>query len=163
MLSHDVAFGSECCKPVTDVKHCEVSSERANCLLTRRAASKEVQYDALTKSQQGCVDVPMIREWDKWNEFGVTKLCKKQLNATMKRNPDQKIVGTRWVQTEKVIQGKQDYKARQVVQRCQDDNKGYIKTDAPTGERRLLHSALSSSSRRLGTTTCWTLGVPPVG
>ena len=38
----------------------------------------------------------MVRDWDKWNEFGVTKfLSKKQLNDIMKRNPDQKIVGTR--------------------------------------------------------------------
>ena len=57
------------------------------------------------------------REWDKWNELGVTKfLYKKQLNEIMKRNPDQKIVGTRWVLTEKVIQGTQDYKAKLVGQ-----------------------------------------------
>ena len=54
----------------------------------------KVQYDALVKSQQERVDVAMTREWDKWNEFGVTKfLSKKQLNDIMKRNPDQKIVG----------------------------------------------------------------------
>ena len=44
MLSHDVSFGPECCKLVT--------GERADVLLTRRAANKEVQYDALVKSQQ---------------------------------------------------------------------------------------------------------------
>ena len=39
------------------------------------------------------MDAAMVREWDKWNEFGVTKfLSIKQLNDTMKRNPDQKIV-----------------------------------------------------------------------
>ena len=33
--------------------------------------------------------------------------------------------------------------------------RGYIRTDAPTGSRdALLHDALSSSSRRLGTSTC---------
>ena len=48
----------------------------------------------------------MTREWDKWNEFGVTKfLSKKQLNDI----------------TEKVIQGKPDYKARLVAQGCQED------------------------------------------
>ena len=101
MLSHDVSSGPECCKPVTVFK----SSENSGCadvLPTRRAANKEVQYDALVKSQQVRVDAAMVREWDKWNEFGVTKfLSKKQLNDIMKRNPDQKIVGSRWVFTEK--------------------------------------------------------------
>ena len=73
----------------------------------RRAANKEVQYDALVKSQQIRVDPAMVREWDKWDHFGVTKFSsKKQLNDIIKRNPDQKIVGTRWVFTEKTIQGK---------------------------------------------------------
>ena len=86
MLSHDVSSGPECCKPVT--VGC------ADVLLTRRAANKEVQYDALVKSQLERVDAAMVREWDKWNEFGVTKfLSKKQLNDIMKRNPDQKICG----------------------------------------------------------------------
>ena len=57
MLSHDVSNGSECCNPVTVFKSCENPGECANVLLTRRAASKQVQHDALTKSQQGKVDV----------------------------------------------------------------------------------------------------------
>ena len=78
-------------------------------------------------------------------------MSNKQLNDIMKRSPDQKIVGRRWVLTEKVIQSKQDHKARSVVQGCQED-KGYIRTRCAHGiERRLLHDALSSSSRRLGT------------
>ena len=90
----------------------------------------------------------MTREWDKWNEIGVTKfLSKKQLNHIMKRNPDQKIVGTRWVFTGKVIQGKPDNKARLVVQGCQE-HKGYIQDRcAHWIARRLLHDALSSSGR----------------
>ena len=96
----------------TIFKSCGSSGEYADVLLTRRVANKEVQYDALVKSQQERVDVAMTREWDKWNEFGVTKcLSKKQLNDIMKRNPDQQIVRTRWVFTEKTIQGKPDYKA----------------------------------------------------
>ena len=51
MLSHDVSSGPECCKPVTIFKSCE-NSGCADVLLTRRAANKEVQYDALVKSQQ---------------------------------------------------------------------------------------------------------------
>ena len=61
-------------------------------------------------------------------------------------NPDQKIVGTRWVFTEKVIQGKPDYKARLVVQGCQED-KGYIRTDAPTGSRDAFFMTLSAAAQ----------------
>ena len=146
MWSHDVAFGSECCKPLTIFKSCGNSGKCEDVLLTRRAANKEVQYDALVKSQQERVDVATTREWDKWDEFGVTKfLSKKQLNDIMKRNPDQKIVGTRWVFTEKVIQGKPDYEARLVVQGCQED-KGYIRTDAPTGSRDAFFMTLSAAA-----------------
>ena len=111
------------------------------------AAGKEVQYDALTKSQQGCVDTAMTREWDKWNEFGVTNfLFKKQLNDIMKRNPDQKIVGTKWVLTEKVIQGKQDNKAKSVVRASQED-KGKIRTDAPKGSGDAFFMTLSAATQ----------------
>ena len=93
VLSHDVSSGPECCKPVTIFKSCE-NSGYADVLLTRRAANQEVQYDALVQSQQVLLHAAMVREWDKWNEFGVTKfMSKKQLNDIMKRNPDQKIVG----------------------------------------------------------------------
>ena len=127
MLAHDVSSGPECCKPVTNFKPF-VNSGCADVLLTRRAAIKEVQYDALVQSQQVRVDAALVRERDKWNRFGVTKfLSKKQLNDIMKRNPNHNIVGTRWVFTEKVIQGKPDCKARLVVQGCQED-KGYIRT-----------------------------------
>ena len=87
----------------------------------------------------------MVREWDKWNEYGVTKFLskKKQLNDIMKRNPDQKIVGTRWVFTEKTIQGKSDYKARLVVQGCQEDE-GYIRTD---GSRDAFFMTLSAAAQ----------------
>ena len=81
------------------------------------------------------------------DEFGVTKfLSKKQLNDIMKRNPDQKIVGTRWVFTEKTIQGKPNYKARLVVQGCQED-KGYIRTDAPIGSRDAFFMTLSAAAQ----------------
>ena len=93
--------GPECCKPVTIFTSCE-NSGCADVPLTRGAANKEVQHDALVKSQQVRVDPAMVREWDKWDHFGVTKFSsKKQLNDIIKRNPDQKIVGTRWVFTER--------------------------------------------------------------
>ena len=144
MLSHDVSSGPECCKHVTIFKSCE-NSGCADVLLARRAANKEVQYDALVKSQQVRVDAAMVREWDKWNEFGVTKfLSKKQLNDIMKRNPDQKIVGTRWVFTEKTIQGKPDYKARLVVQ---GRTRVTIRTDAPIGSRDPFFMTLSAAAQ----------------
>ena len=103
MLSYDVLFGSECCKSVTVFKSCGSSGECANVLLTRRAAGEEVQYDARTKPQRRRVNVATIREWDKWNDFGVTMFFVQEVakNDIMKRNPDQKIVGTRWVLTER--------------------------------------------------------------
>ena len=110
-----------------------------------------MQYDAITKPQQGRVNVGMTREWDKWNAFGVTKfLSKEQLNDIMKRNPDQKIVGTRLVLTEKVIQGQarlQGQIGRAVVSRGQGLHQDGC---ADRIERRLHHDALGSSSRRLG-------------
>ena len=48
--------------------------------------------------------------------------------------------------TEKTIQGKPDYKARLVVQGCQED-KGYIRTDAPTGSRDAFFMTLSAASQ----------------
>ena len=146
MLSHDVSSGPECCKPVMIFKSCE-NSGCADVLLTRRAARKEVPYDALMKSKQVRVDAPMVPDWDKRIEFGVTKfLSKQQLNDIIKRTPDQKIVGIRWVFTEKTIQGKPDYKAGLVVRGCQEDN-GYIRTDAPTGSRDAFFMTLSAAAQ----------------
>ena len=73
MWSHDVSSGPECRKPVTIFTSCE-NSGCADVLLTRRVANKEVQYDALVQSQQVRVDAAMVREWDKWNEFGVARV-----------------------------------------------------------------------------------------
>ena len=73
MLSHDVSFGPECCRSITVFKSCRDSEERANVLFTGRAVNKEVLYDVLTQSQQESVNAATTREWDKWNEFGVTK------------------------------------------------------------------------------------------
>ena len=64
----------------------------------------------------------------------------------MKRNPDLKIVGTRWVSMEKFIQGKPDYRARLVVQGCQED-KGHIRTDAPIGSRDAFFVTLSEAAQ----------------
>ena len=44
---------------------------------------------------------------------------------------------------EKVIQGKQDYMARLVVQGCQE-GKGYIRTDTPTGSRDAFFMTLAA-------------------
>ena len=41
------------------------------------SSSCEQGSDALVKSQHERVDVAMTREWDKWNEFRVTKFLSK--------------------------------------------------------------------------------------
>ena len=61
-------------------------------------------------------------------------LIQKHTNDIMTRNQSQKNVGTMWVLTEEVIQEKQDFKTRLVVQGCQDGNR-YITTGAPAGSR----------------------------
>ena len=105
----------------------------------------ELQYDAIVKSQQERVDVAMTREWDKWNEFGVTKfLSKRQLNDIMKRNTNKKIVGNRWVFTEKVNPGQARLQGpvgragvsrRQCLRNVFDAQSAYLQSD---GIERLL-------------------------
>ena len=92
--------------------------------------TRNVQYDALVKSQQERVDAAIGSRMGQVEQSSESTkfLSKKQLNDIMKRNPDHNIVGTRWVFTEKVIQGKPDYKARLVVQGCVKRDKGYIRT-----------------------------------
>ena len=54
--------------------------------------------------------------------------------------------GDQMCATEKTIQGKPDYKAPLVVQGCQED-KGYIRTDAPTGSRDAFFMTLSAAAQ----------------
>ena len=63
---------------MTVFKSCGDPGECANVLLTGRPTSKEVLYDTLTKPQQERMDAATTREWDKWNEFGVTKFLSEQ-------------------------------------------------------------------------------------
>lgn len=86
----------------------------------------------------------MAKEWDKWNEFKASRfLTESELKQILKRNPHQKIVGTRWVLTPKGA----DYKARLVVQGCQED-KTYIRSDAPTGSRDAFFLTLAFGSQK---------------
>ena len=47
---------------------------------------------------------------------------------------------------EKVIQGKQDHKARSPAQGCQED-KSYIRTDAPTWSRNAFFMTLAAAAQ----------------
>ena len=97
---------------------------------------KEVQHDALVTSQQERVDAAMVREWDKWNEFVVTKfLSKKQVNDIMKRTQDHSQGST----------GRSRVSRRQGLHQYRNTH---------WMARRLLHDTLSSSSKRLGLTAC---------
>ena len=132
---------------MTVFKSCE-NSGCADVLLTRRAANKEVQYDALVKSQQERVDAAMVREWDKWNEFGVTKfLSKKQLDERhheAKPRPENR--GTRWFSRKRPSRASQTTRLDLSFKGVQED-KGYIRTDAPTGSRDAFFMTLSPASQ----------------
>ena len=83
--------------------------------------------------QQERVNDAMTREWDKWNEFGVTKVFVHEAKPKSEDRGDQ-MGSSRASKT-----------ARLVVEKCQED-KGYIKTDAPTGSRDAFFMTLSAAS-----------------
>ena len=90
--------------------------------LTGKAAQKEIKYCDLSPPQRVLMLKAMAKEWDKWTEFKASRfLTESELKQILKRNPHQKIVGTRWVLTPKGA----DYKARLVVQGCQEDKTLY--------------------------------------
>ena len=155
MLSHDVSFGPECCKSLTVFKSCGDPGECANVLLPGRATSKEALYDTFTKPQQERMDAAVTREWDKWNEFGVTKFqSEKQLIDIVKQNPHQRIL---WVLTKKVIQGKQEYKAMLVVKGCQGE-KSYLRklaTAAQDGWAKTCSMLSQRISSRMESRDCY--------
>ena len=87
-------------------------------LLTGKVAQKEIKYCDLSPPQRALMLKAMAKEWDKWTEFKAFRfLTESELQQILKRNPHQKIVGTRWVCTPKGA----DYKARLMVQGCQED------------------------------------------
>ena len=55
--------------------------------------------------------------------------------------------------TEKVIQGKQEYKAVFVVQGCQE-GKSYVRTDVTTGSRDAFFMKLAIAAQDGWATTC---------
>ena len=113
-------------------------------LLTGKAAQKELKYCDLSPQQRVVMLKAMAREWDKWTEFKASRfLTEAELQRILKQNPHQKIVGTRWVLTPKGA----DYKARLVVQGCQED-KTYIRSDAPTGSRDAFFLTLAFGSQK---------------
>ncbi|CAK0843091.1 unnamed protein product [Prorocentrum cordatum] len=74
----------------------------------------------------------MASQWDKWLAFNAVRHCFREGLAQLKRKrPQRKIVGTRWILTEKDAN---TFKARLAVQGCQENDLG-IRADAPTGSR----------------------------
>ena len=123
----------------------------ADVLLTGKAVRSEVKLKDLDKEDRTKFDKSMAKEWDSWQRFGaVEKLTKEQIRALPK---DTKIIGTRWVHTDKNAkprmlasylakrtgkserQIKKEFpfeaKSRLVVQGCQEDPSG-IRSDSPT-------------------------------
>ena len=71
----------------------------ADVLLTGKAVRSEVKLKDLDKEDRAKFDKSMGKEWDSWQRFGaVEKLTKEQIEALPK---DTKIIGTRWVHTDK--------------------------------------------------------------
>ena len=91
---------------------------RRSVFLTGRAAKKEVYFASESPENQRLLLAAMEREWKKWEEHKATlPLTQGELRMLKSRFPYLKIVGTRWVLTPK----EPDFKARLVVQGCQED------------------------------------------
>ena len=91
---------------------------RHSIFLTGRAARKEVHFASESPESQRLLIAAMSREWKKWKEHKATlPLTQGELRMLKSRFPNLKIVGTRWVLTTK----EPDFKARLVVQGCQED------------------------------------------
>ena len=121
MLSHLVSSESWGCSPI---RNFSFAGGCADFLLTGRATTKKVRYDALASSQREHMNFAISRERSMWNEVVVSKFSSKtQLDDIMKRTPSQKLLTTRWVLTEKVKQENEDYKAKLIVHK---KNNNYI-------------------------------------
>ena len=85
----------------------------------------------------------MAREWKKWEEHKATlPLTQGELRLLTSRFPNLEILGTRWVLTPK----EPDFKARLVVQGCQEDP-SMMRTKSPTGSRDSLFLVLSCAAQ----------------
>ncbi|CAE8719458.1 unnamed protein product [Polarella glacialis] len=99
-------------------------------LLVGKARAKEVQWALLNGSQKQLMQEAMSREWQKWTEHKSVRWCSvQQLQQLRQADASLRVIGTRWVLTQKADG---TYKARLVVQGCQENHLG-LRVDAPTG------------------------------
>ena len=120
-------------------------------LLTGKAVKSEIDLKSLSPEDRAKFDVSMGKEWSSWGSFrAVDELTEEEIKLLP---PDTKIVGTRWVHTDKNSKprliayhmakktGKTKEqvdkefpfmaKSRLVVQGCQEDGMN-IRSDSPT-------------------------------
>ena len=100
--------------------------------LVGAARQKEIDARNVSRALESHLEQAMGKEWSKWQEFGATKQITSQRVRELV-NKGHKIIGTRWVLTEKDDPSAR-VKARLVVQGCQEIIAG-MRTDAPTGSR----------------------------
>ena len=116
---------------------------RHSIFLTRRAARKEVYFAFESPENKRLLLAAMEREWKKWEGHKATlPLSQCELRMLKFRFSNLKIVSTRWVLTPK----ESDFKARLVVQGCQEDP-SMMRTDSPTGSRDRFFLVLSSAAQ----------------
>ena len=107
---------------------------RHSIFLTGRAARKQVHFASDAPENQRLLVGAMAREWKKWEEHKATlPLTQGELRMLKSRFPNLNFFGTRWVLTPK----EPDFKARLVVQSCQEDP-SMMRTDSPTGSRDMF-------------------------
>lgn len=132
--------------------------------LTGKAVRSEVNLKSLSASDRLLFDESMKKEWESWNKFqAVKELTEEEIKLLP---PDTKVVGTRWVHTDKNSkprliaqhlgrktgkskeQIEKEYpfqaKSRLVVQGCQEDETG-IRSDSPTASLLAFNLVISMS------------------
>ena len=143
--SHDVSSGPECCKPVTIFKSCG----NWMCRCSPHSSSCE-QGSAVRRTREVAAGTCGRCDGSRMGQVERVRSHKVLVQKTAERHheakPRPENRGNQMGLHGEDIQGKPDYKARLVVQGCQED-KGYIRTDAPTGSRDAFFMTLSAASQ----------------
>ena len=130
----------------------EFFQDPADAFLTGKAVRSEIKLGTLSREDREKFDEAMAKEWASWQKFGAVETLSPQQVAELPAGT--KIVGTRWVHTDKnqkprLLAGhiakktgksksqlEQEYpfmpKSRLVVQGCQEEDPGSIRSDSPT-------------------------------
>jgi len=111
-------------------------------LLVGAARGHELVWDQLDDDAKKVVLASMAKEWARWEQFNNTKFVSATEFEELRQRGAQPI-GTRWVLTRK---SNGDYKARLVVQGCQERSYG-LRSDAPTGSQLAFHVALAFAAQ----------------